>query len=96
MSEQDDMEQARAEHHRSRHSYYYDETRERDEAARAEAESEEAMEAHWQRSFAMQAREQTEQHWADRPGIDRRTFAVDGEVDEHRPEAPEYEIPWPA
>lgn len=91
----DDYMQARAEHYRSRRAYYYDETRERDEAVRAECESEEAEEARWQRIFERQAAEMPAVHYADRPGIDRRVFAVDGDDDQPDVDQPN-DVPWPA
>lgn len=90
----DDEEQARAEHHRSRRDYYAGQREARLEEY-ADSESEEATEAAWMRAFARQAIEEAPVYWSERPGIDRRVFAVDGEVDEHRPVSPEYEIPWP-
>ena len=94
MSLRDDMEQARAEHFRSRRDYYTPE-QDHDEALRAECESEEAEEARWQRIFARQAAEQPAVHYADRPGIDRRVFH-DGDIDPHRPDDRERDVPWPA
>lgn len=45
-------------------------------------ESVEAEEARWTNRFRQQAAEMPEVHYDDRPGIDRRHFAVDGEIPE--------------
>ena len=92
----DDEEQARAEHFTSRRAHYYDEQRERDLDAQSATETEEAEEARWLRAFARQAIEEAPVRWSERPGIDRRAFSVDGELDLHRPDPQDVNIPWPA
>lgn len=58
-------------------------------------ESPEAEEARWSGIFRQQAAEMPEVHYAHRPAIDRRVFAVDGEIPEQiRRDAEDDASPW--
>ncbi len=58
-------------------------------------ESPEAEEARWAHTFRQQAAEALPVHYDDRPGIDRRHFAVDGDLIEQARrdvERPDFQV----